>query len=75
MSIVEEGERDTCNSYLGIGLITIGNSVFRLHQLFGLFDHLSSKTSHTLDEEKGNTDVSSCLEMYRTLADFILQQL
>lgn len=75
MSIVEEGERDTCNSYLGIGLITIGNSVFGLHQLFGLFDHLSSKTSNTLDEEKGNIDVSLCLEMYRTPADFIPKQL
>lgn len=39
-------------SYLGIGLVTVGNCVFRLHQLFGLFNHLSSKTSDALNKKQ-----------------------
>lgn len=38
--------------HLGITLVTIGNGVLGLHQLFGLLNHLSSKTSDTLDEKK-----------------------
>lgn len=38
--------------YLGIGLVTIGNRVFSLHQLFGLFNHLSSETSDALNKKQ-----------------------
>lgn len=42
----------TCISHLGITLVTIGNVVLGLHQLFSLLDHLSSKTCDTLNEKK-----------------------
>lgn len=42
----------TCIPHLGITLVTIGNYVLGLHQLFGLLDHLSAKTSDALGEKK-----------------------
>lgn len=42
--------------HLGISLVTIGNCVLGLHQLFGLLNHLSSKTSDALNEGKKRED-------------------
>ena len=37
--------------HLGISLVTVGDGVLRLHQLFGFLNHLPAKTSDALKEK------------------------